>query len=103
MARAYEISVWKPHTGRRAEFLKSMGEIAEIFKANGVSDILTLSGHAGKDVGNIVVIQTFKSMTDNGAVNDAISASPAMHAWQEKNKNMDSATMISHDLYAEEA
>jgi hypothetical protein len=102
MARAYEISVWKPQTGRRAEFLKSMGEIADIFKANGVSEILTLSGHAGKDVGNIVVIQTFKSLTDNGIVNDAIGESPAMKAWMEKNKAMDSATMISHDLYTEE-
>ncbi len=103
MAKAYEISVWKPHAGRRAEFLKSMGEIATIFKACGVGEILTLTGHAGKDVGNIVVIQTFKSLTDNGIVNDAIGDSPAMKAWQEKNKDMDSAVMISHDLYSEEA
>jgi hypothetical protein len=26
-----------------------------------------------------------------------------MKAWMEKNKDMDSATMISHDLYSEEA
>ena len=103
MARAFEISVWRPHTGKRAEFLKSMGEIADIFKANGVSEILTLSGHAGKDVGNIVVIQTFKSLTDNGIVNDAIGDSAAMKSWMEKNKEWDVATMISHDLYSEEA
>jgi hypothetical protein len=101
MAKAYEISVWKPHAGKRAEFMKTWGEIAEIFKANGVSDITVLSGHAGKDVGNIVIIQTFKSLTDNGIVNDAISESPAMKAWMEKNKDVDSAAMVSHDLYTE--
>ena len=102
MARAFEITVWKPHVGKRAQFLKSMGEIADIFKASGVSEILILSGHAGKDVGNIVVIQTYKSLTDNGIVNDAIIESPAMKAWMEKNKDMDSAAMITHDLYTEE-
>ena len=101
MAKAYEISVWKPHAGKRAEFMKTWGEIAEIFKANGVNDITVLSGHAGKDVGNIVIIQTFKSLTDNGIVNDAISESPAMKAWMEKNKDVDSAAMVSHDLYTE--
>jgi len=50
-----------------------------------------------------VIIQTFKSLTDNGIVNDAIGESAAMKAWMEKNKDMDSATMISHDLYSEEA
>jgi creatinine amidohydrolase/Fe(II)-dependent formamide hydrolase-like protein len=101
MARAYEISIWKPHVGKRAAFLKSWAEIAEIFKNEGVSEILVLNGHAGKDVGNIVIIQTFKSLTDNGIVNDAIGESAAMSAWIEKNKDIDSATMISHDLYTE--
>jgi hypothetical protein len=101
MGRAYEITVWKPHIGKRAVFMKSWAEIATIFKDNGVSDILVLNGHAGKDVGNIVIIQTFKSLTDNGMVNDAIGASPAMQAWMEKNKDIDSATMITHDLYTE--
>jgi hypothetical protein len=103
MARAFEITVWKPQVGKRSQFLKSWAEITTIFKDNGVSDILVLSGHAGKDVGNIVIIQTFKSLTDNGIVNDAIGESAAMKAWMEKNKDMDSATMISHDLYSEEA
>ena len=101
MARAYEISIWKPHAGKRADFLKSWNEVAKIFKDNGVSEIVVMEGHAGKDVGNIVIIQTFKSLTDNGAVNDAIGASPAMKAWAEKNKNLDGATMVSHDLYSE--
>ena len=101
MARAFEISIWKPHAGKRADFLKSWNEVAKIFKDNGVSEIVVMEGHAGKDVGNIVIIQTFKSLTDNGAVNDAIGASPAMKAWAEKNKNLDGATMVSHDLYSE--
>ena len=103
MARAYEISIWKPHAGKRAEFLTAWNDIAKIFKDCGVSDIVVMDGHAGKDVGNIVIIQTFKSLTDNGAVNDAIGESAAMKAWMEKNKDMDSAAMISHDLYSEEA
>ena len=103
MARAYEISIWKPHVGQRGAFLKSWSEIAAIFKKEGVSDILILHGHAGKDVGNVVIIQTFKSLTDNGIVNDALGESAAMKEWMEKNKDMDSATLVSHDLYVEEA
>jgi hypothetical protein len=101
MAKAYEISIWKPHAGKRAEFMKTWSEIAAIFKSEGVSDIQVLSGHAGKDVGNIVIIQTFKSLTDNGIVNDAIGASQAMKDWMEKNKDINSADMVSHDLYTE--
>ena len=101
MSKAYEISVWKPNRGKHTEFMKRWAEIAAIFKENGVSDILVLNGHAGKDVGNIVIIQTFKSLTDNGIVNDAISESASMKAWMEKNKDLDGATMISHDLYTE--
>ena len=102
MGKAYEITVWKPHTGKRGEFIKSMKEVAAIFKENGVSEIVMMGGHAGKDVGHVVVLQTFKNLTDNGIVNDAIADSPAMKAWFEKNKDMDSAVMISHDLYTEE-
>ena len=36
MGKAYEITVWKPHTGKRGEFIKSMKEVAAIFKENGV-------------------------------------------------------------------
>jgi hypothetical protein len=103
MAKAYEISVWKPHKGKTGAFIKSMSEVAAIFKENGVSEIVMMSGHAGKDVGNIVVLQTFKSLTDNGIVNDAIGDSAAMKAWIEKNKDNDFADMVSHDLYAEES
>lgn len=101
MARAYEISIWKPHAGKHSAFMKGWNEIAEIFKAEGVSEIVVMEGHAGKDVGHVLIIQTFKSLTDNGIVNDAISQSAAMKAWREKYKDADTAAMISHDLYTE--
>jgi hypothetical protein len=101
MAKAYEISVWKPHVGKRADFMKSWAEVAAIFKEAGVSDIKVLEGVAGKDVGHIVVIQTFKSLTDNGKVNDAIGDNAKMKAWNKKHAKDDIATLISHDLYSE--
>jgi hypothetical protein len=101
MAKAYEISVWKPHVGKRADFMKGMNEVAAIFKEAGVSDIKIIEGVAGKDVGNVVVIQTFKSLTDNGKVNDAIGESAKMKAWNKKHAKDDIATLISHDLYSE--
>ena len=102
MAKAYEISVWKPHVGKRSAFIKSMNEVIAIFKETGVSEIIMMSGHAGKDVGNDVIIQTYKSLSDNGIVNEAINESPVMSAWMEKNKDNDTAALVSHDLYVEE-
>jgi hypothetical protein len=101
MAKAYEISVWKPHPGKRADFMKNWAEVAAIFKDAGVSDIKVLEGVAGKDVGNIVVIQTFKSLTDNGKVNDAIGENAKMKAWMKKHAKDDFAALVSHDLYSE--
>jgi hypothetical protein len=101
MAKAYEISVWKPHRGKRADFMKNWNEISAIFKEIGVSDIKILEGVAGKDVQNIVIIQTFKSLTDNGKLNDAIGESPKVKAWMKKHAKDDIATLISHDLYAD--
>ncbi len=101
MGKAYEITIWKPHAGKRADFLKGMNEVAAIFKEVGVSDIKIIEGAAGKDVGNIVVIQTFKSLTDNGKVNDAIGDNAKMKAWMKKHAKDDVATLISHDLYSE--
>ena len=103
MGKAYEISVWKPHTGKSAEFIKQMKEVIAIFKDSGVSEIVMMSGHAGKDVGNIVMIQTYKGLADNGIVNEAINESPTMASWMEQNKNNDTAALVSHDLYIEES
>jgi len=101
MAKAYEISVWKPHVGKRADFMKNWDEIAKIFKEVGVSDIKILEGVAGKDVGHIVIIQTFKNLADNGKVNDAIGDNAKVKAWMKKHAKDDIATLISHDLYSE--
>ena len=101
MSKAYEISIWKPHAGKRSDFLKSWAEISKIFKDNGVSDIVIMHGHAGKDVGNIVIVQTFKSLTDNGKVNDAIGENAKMKAWMKKHAKDDFAALVSHDLYSE--
>lgn len=101
MGKAFEITVWKPHVGKRAEFMKAWAEISAIFKEAGVSEIQMLEGVAGKDVGNIVVLQTFKGLKDNGAINEKIGELPAMQKWMKKHANDDFATLISHDLYAE--
>ena len=71
MPKAYEISVWKPHAGMWSDAMKNLKEVMDIFKSEGVSDIQIMQGHAGKDVGSIVVIQTFKGLADNGVVNEA--------------------------------
>ena len=101
MGKAYEISVWKPHAGKRAEFLKNWAEISEIFKEIGVSDIKVIEGVAGKDVGNIVIIQTFKNLADNGKINDAIGDNAKMKAWMKKHAKDDTGVIVSHDLYAD--
>ena len=46
MAKAYEISVWKPHAGMWSDAMKNLKEVMEIFKAEGVSDIQIMQGHA---------------------------------------------------------
>ena len=101
MPKAYEISVWKPHAGMWSDAMKNLKEVMDIFKSEGVSDIQIMQGHAGKDVGSIVVIQTFKNLADNGAINDTFSQNPDIKAWMEKHKDDDLATLVSHDLYAD--
>ncbi len=99
MAKAYEITVWKPHTGKTSEFLERFADVKKIFLDEGVSQIDLLAGVAGKDVGHIVVIQTFKNLSDNGAVNDAIGESAAMKDLMERNKDVNIVDLVSHDLY----
>jgi hypothetical protein len=101
MARAFEISVWKPHVGKRAEAMKNLREVVEIFKSEGVGEILVLDGHAGKDVGNVVMIQIFKGLADNGVVNEKITQSAKMAEWMKAHGKDDFAALVSHDLYVE--
>ena len=97
--KAYEITVWKPHAGKMGEFLERFADVKKIFLDEGVSHIDVLTGVAGKDVSHVVVIQTFKSLTDNGAVNDAIGNSAAMKDLMERNKDVNIVDLVSHDLY----
>ena len=99
MSNAYEISIWEPHPGKSEEFMETIKSLTKAFVESGVSKVDLLTGVAGKDVFRIVVIQHFKSLADNGAVNDAIGDSPAMKAWREAHPGDFPAKLISHDLY----
>jgi hypothetical protein len=103
MAKAFEISVWKPHAGKRTECLKRMKEFKEVSLAAGVTSYEILGGAAGKDVGNIVIIQGFKGLADNGAVNETFFSNPGVIELWKKWENDVIADLVSHDLYEEEA
>jgi hypothetical protein len=55
-----------------------MNEWKEVSLKAGVSTYQILSGSAGKDVGNIVVIQGFKGLADNGAINESFFSNPGV-------------------------
>ena len=102
MGKAYEITIWKPRVGHWSDALKNLNEVAAIFKEAGVSDVQILSGVAGKDVGNLVVIQTFKGLADNGAINEKLGEFPKMQEWMKVHSKDNYAELISHDLYVTE-
>jgi len=99
MAKAYEISIWDPHPEKFDEFLELIQSLRLAFLESGVTQVDVLSGAAGKDVGKIVVIQTFKGLADNGALNESIGKSSVMVKWREAHPGDFPATLISHDLY----
>lgn len=101
MTKAFEISVWDPHPGKFDEFTETIKSLRTAFLASGVSQIELLTGVAGKDVGHVVVIQHFKGLADNGAVNESIGQSDAMKAYREEHPGAFPANLISHDLYQE--
>jgi len=45
------------------------------------------------------VIQHFKGLADNGALNESIGESEPMKAWREAHPGDFPAKLISHDLY----
>ena len=75
-------------------------EFKELALANGVSEVDILSGVAGKDVGNIVVIQAFKGLAGNGAVNESWENNESVKAFNKKHSKNPVADLVSHDLYA---
>jgi len=101
MAKAYEISVWEPLPGKFEEFEETIKSLAKAFVESGVSKVDLLGGVAGKDVGRVVVIQHFKGLADNGALNETIMDSVPVKAWREAHSGDFPAKLISHDLYSE--
>jgi hypothetical protein len=99
MSKAYEISIWEPNPGKSDEFMETIKSLTKAFVESGVTHVDLLTGVAGKDVFRVVVIQHFKGLADNGAVNESIGASPAMKAWREAHPGDFPAKLISHDLY----
>ena len=101
MAKAYEISIWEPNPGKGDEFLETIKSLTKAFVEAGVSKVELMTGVVGKDMFRVVVIQHFKGLADNGAVNESIGDSAAVKAWRESHPGDFPATLISHDLYQE--
>ena len=101
MGKAFEITVWKPHAGLWAEAMKNIKEVAGIFKDGGVSEVQVLEGSIGKDVGNILVIQTYKGLADNGNLNEKLASHGAFQDWMKAHGKDNYGSLVSHDLYVE--
>jgi hypothetical protein len=99
MTKAYEISIWEPHPGKGEEFTELIKSLTKAFVEAGVSQVDLLTGVAGKDIFRVVVIQHFKGLADNGAINESIGDSAPMKAWREAHPGDFPANLISHDLY----
>ncbi len=99
MPKAYEISIWEPDPGKGEEFTELIKSLTKAFVEAGVSQIDLLTGVAGKDMFRIVVIQHFKGLADNGALNESIGDSAPMKVWREAHPGAFPAKLISHDLY----
>jgi hypothetical protein len=99
MSKAYEISIWEPEPDKFDDFLERIKAMTKAFVESGVSKIDLLTGVAGKDMFRVVVIQQFKGLADNGAINESIGDSAAMKAFRESYPGPFPAKLISHDLY----
>ncbi|MGD0853033.1 MAG: hypothetical protein ABSA07_06720 [Acidimicrobiales bacterium] len=99
MSKAYEISIWEPDPGKFDEFMETIKSLTKAFVEAGVTHVDLLTGVAGKDMFRVVVIQHFKGLADNGALNESIGDSEVMKAWREAHPGNFPAKLISHDLY----
>lgn len=99
MGKAIEITIWKPHAGKREQNMKRLEEFKAICLKAGVSSFEVMSGAAGKDVGNIVVVQEFKGLADNGSINEAFGSNPEVLAMMKKYSTDIISDLVSHDLY----
>jgi hypothetical protein len=101
MGKAFEITVWKPHNGMWADAMRNIKEVAGIFKDAGVSEVQILEGSIGKDVGNIMVIQTYKGLADNGNLNEKLASHAGFQDWMKEHGKDNFGVLVSHDLYVE--
>jgi len=103
MSQVVERTVWKVHYGKDAAARTMLNEFKELVLKLGVSKVEIHSGLAGKDVGNVIMLQYFRSAEDNGRLNDAFAKDPAIKAFMEKRSKMEPETdLVSHDLYVVE-
>ena len=72
MAKAYEISIWEPLPGKFEEFKETIKSLTKAFVEAGVSKVELLTRRRGQGRGRVVVIQHFKGLADNGAINESI-------------------------------
>ena len=100
MAQVVERTVWRIYYGKDAQVREMMQEFKALVLKLGVSKVEIQSGLAGKDVGNIIMLQYFKNAEDNGRLNDAFGTDADIQAFMKKRAGMpQDAEFISHDLY----
>ena len=49
--------------------------------------------------GNIIVIQTFKSLADAGSVDDALGDHSGLEEWMDSHAHVSVADLVSHGVY----
>ncbi len=98
MPKAYEVTVWEPLWGKREKVLALIAEFKKISLAGGTSEFLVLEGSIGA-LREIMVIQTFKNLADNGAVNENFADTPGFKDWVKKMMEEEIVKVHSHDLY----
>jgi hypothetical protein len=99
MSKAYEISIWEPDPGKSEEFIEMIKGLTKAFVEAGVSHVDLMTGVAGKDMFRVVVVQHFKGLADNGAINESIGESAPMQAFRDAHPGQFPGKLISHDLY----
>jgi hypothetical protein len=100
MAHVVERTVWRVQHGKDAVVREMMQEFKALVLKLGVSRVEIQSGMAGKDVGNVIMLQYFKNAEDNGRLNDAFAQDADIQAFMKKRSTMpQDADFISHDLY----
>ncbi len=101
MATTYEISEWDSHSGEFDEFMEVIESLKVAFMESDVTQAELLTGAAGIDVGQVVVIQPFEGVADIGALNETILDNEPMKKWRDEFPGVFFADLLSHDHYEE--